>query len=73
MNFMTEDKSTVEVIPYNNEQIEHLVDQLIKLQRACDSSVNNITTVAKAKLLVSMESINNALENSLKNRLIIKR
>jgi len=62
-------KTTVEVIPYPEEQVEHLVSQLIKLQKNCDTCAS---ATAKEELFIAMRSINKALEGALINRLIIK-
>lgn len=62
---------SIETIQYNKEQVEHLTDQLIKLQRSYDSSNgNNISS--RVELTSAMKSINKALEVSLLQRSILK-
>lgn len=58
----------VEPIPYNKEMVEHLTDQLIKLQKAYDST-KEITT--RVELDKGMKTINKALEGAFSPRFIV--
>lgn len=58
-----------EKIPYEKEMVEHLVDQLIKLQRAYDCS-NGLS--AKTEITHAMKTINKSLDMLLTPILIHK-
>lgn len=58
-----------EKIPYEKEMVEHLVDQLIKLQRTYDCS-NGISS--KTELSHAMKTINKSLDMVLTPCLILK-
>jgi hypothetical protein len=58
----------IQPIPYDKEKVEHLTDQLIKLQRCFDSS-NSIS--GKAEITTAMKNINKSLEITLTPRMIL--
>ncbi|WP_209121546.1 hypothetical protein [Alkalihalobacillus sp. BA299] len=60
----------IELLPYPKNQVEHLVEQLIKLQKSYDSP-NNISA-AKSETLNAMKIINKSLEMCLTRNLILK-
>lgn len=64
-----EKKMRLEPIPYDKEMVEHLTDQLIKLQRAYDTSK---LLSAQNEIQNAMKTINKSLEMILKPQAIIK-
>lgn len=61
---------TIKAVPYEKERIEHLVDQLIKLQRSYDSSNgNNISS--RVEITQAMKTINQAIEATVLPKSII--
>lgn len=65
-------KENLEIAPYyNKELIEHLVEQLIKLQKAYDNS-NQYSFAARSEILRAMGTINKSLEKVLGPQMILK-
>ena len=63
-------KMTIQAVPYEKERIEHLVDQLIKLQRSYDLSNGNNTS-ARVEILDAMKAINKAIEMTVLPKSIV--
>jgi hypothetical protein len=59
----------IEVISYNKDMVEHLTDQLVKLQRSYDLSNS---TSARVELTTAMKTINKTLEMVLLPSIVIK-
>lgn len=58
----------VEVSPYEKEKVEHLTDQLIKLQKSYETANSNSL---KIEILKAMQTINKNLEVTLTPKSIL--
>ena len=58
----------IEKIAYEKDKIEHLIDQLITLQCACDQAVDS---KSKEKLVNAMETVNKSLHYTLNPNYVI--
>lgn len=66
---LNEQEMKYEPIPYDKEAVEHLIDQLIKLQQAYDC-INQLND--RGGLNKAMDTINDSLKMMLKPHAIIK-
>lgn len=57
---------------YQKETVEHLVDQLIRLQESYNDTYMTSTGINKDQIMEAMKKINKALETALITKLILK-